>query len=135
MNQFKDIILLKKVEEILEHKLSSKDLNDKVDFLIETMSKCPSPVTRHEAAFTLVSLYLKDLIDSNKIIKAYDKCLKNENSIVVQHEIIESLGFISSQESLKIINKYLSHENEDIRDTAILSKKRILLEIDSNNHS
>ena len=53
-----------------------------------------------------------------------EECILNNETDLVRHEAIESLGLLSSFDSKKLISKFLTSSNIDIKQTAEFVLKR-----------
>lgn len=95
-------------------KIKRQNIKSCFKILCNILSKDPSLVIRHEAAFILGSS--KDKRALSPLVKA----IRNDSSNLVRHEAIESLGDlgIRSKRIIELLEQLLKDKNVFIRDTA-----------------
>lgn len=73
---------------------------------------------KHEACFQMAARNMR------RKIPDLEECILNNETDLVRHEAIESLGLLSSFDSKKLISKFLTSSNIDIKQTAEFVLKR-----------
>lgn len=117
---------MKTMEEFLDMAFIDKSIDWPMLF-IQILKTDKSPCVKHEAAFNIGQLFSKFNIDLEKIkdYVAHELCevIENEESLVVKHEILESIGDagFNTLEVRKLLDKYTQHEDYDIANTAEIS--------------
>lgn len=94
------------------------------DFLCNIIEQETNSVIRHEAAF-IIGTHIKFLSCFEDIIaKRLINVVKSEKSIVLIHEIIEAFGHFKSNVAIDFLQEMYTCENQDIKDTVIISLGR-----------
>ncbi len=83
---------------------------------------------KHEACFQIAARNMR------RKIPALEECILNNETDLVRHEAIESLGLLSSFDSKKLISKFLTSSNIDIKQTAEFVLKRFERLTDTMNN-
>lgn len=113
--------------EILEKFYHNIDNEKDILFLLDVLNNDSDPCVRHEVAAQLfraaekkpnLLVNLKQIVINTLLEKAH-----NDESIVVKHECIEALGYITDADSLKFIHRLCNDENIDISTTANIAYK------------
>ena len=87
------------------------DMNDEraVPALAETLKIDPSPLVRHEAAFSMGQLEFKSAVP------ALMEAMANDESVLVRHESAVALGSIGEETARQGLVDRLSDPDEDVR--------------------
>ena len=119
------------MEEYLEMAFMMTRRDESIDWamlFIQILKTDKSPCVKHEAAFNIGRLFSKSNNKDLEEIKDYVahelcKVVENEESLVVRHEVIESMGDagFNSLEVRKLLDKYIQNENYDLANTAQIS--------------
>ncbi|MBI2632161.1 HEAT repeat domain-containing protein [Candidatus Pacearchaeota archaeon] len=80
----------------------------------------PSPIVRHECAFSLVETAHPALAGSYLI-----KAIESDNNIFVIHEALLALGTLGKKEFIPFIQKYLKDSRPEIAESAEIAIQRI----------
>ena len=83
--------------------------------LCQVLSDDPSPLTRHEAAFTLGQLGYRSAVPA--LIKA----MLNDKSPIVRHESAVALSSIGDDAALPQLEKAIDDEDEDVSNSALIA--------------
>ena len=95
--------------------------DDVVKIICDAFSD-PSELLKHELAFCLGQM--QNVTALPKLTEVLEDV---EQPIIVRHEAGEAIGAIGLQESLPLLNKYLTHESIVLRQTCELAVNRIKL--------
>lgn len=96
---------------MLEH-IGNEDV---VRPLCEVLKDDPSPLTRHEAAFTLGQL------EYRSSVPALVEAMKNDESPMVRHESAVALSSIGDDSVLPELNKAIDDKDEDVANSALIA--------------
>ena len=83
--------------------------------LCEVLAKDPSPLTRHEAAFTLGQL------GYNSAVPALVEAMLNDVSPIVRHESAVALSSIGDDRVVGDLKKAIEDKDEDVRNSALIA--------------
>ena len=75
--------------------------NDSLDTIFDVMRDDPCELVRHEAAFVLGEMA------SDRAKKELRNAFNRDDSLVVKHECLMSLGTIGREEDLEFVEKYI----------------------------
>lgn len=102
------------------------DSNNSIEILAYSLQNDPSPIVRHEAAYTLGE-------KQNKLcIEPLIQAIKNDSHKIVVHEAmlaLANLGAINYPESQTTILGQLHYPDEDVVDTAEIALQRLQMKI------
>ncbi len=94
---------------------------------IEAMAQCmftdPSPIVRHEAAFSLGETAAPKIAGPHLV-----KAIETDKSSFVVHEALMALGTLGDKSFIPFIQKYLDHEDPDIAESAEIALQRLEME-------
>ncbi len=80
----------------------------------------PSPIVRHECAFSLGETGHPDKAASYLI-----QAIQTDQHVFVVHEALLALGTLGDQTFIPFITKYLTHKNKDIAESAEIALERL----------
>lgn len=86
-----------------------------VPSLCEVLKHDPSPLTRHEAAFTMGQLGYRSAVPA--LIEA----MLNDDSPIVRHESAVALSSIGDDRALPEIEKAIADKDEDVSNSALIA--------------
>jgi HEAT repeat protein len=86
-----------------------------VQVLCRVLKDDPSPLTRHEAAFTLGQLGYRSAVPT--LIQA----MQNDKSPIVRHESAVALSSIGDDEALPGLEKAIGDHDEDVSNSALIA--------------
>ena len=93
--------------------------------LLEILAKHPNMMVRHEVAFVLLELEERNPVlmkmMRKDIIKVLSRRVKCDKSVVVKHEVLETLGYIGDKTCRKLLRRYLKSKNNDIKESALFA--------------
>ena len=98
---------------MLEH-IGNEDI---VKALGQVLRDDPSPLTRHEAAFTLGQLGFRSAVPA--LVEAM---LKDESPIV-RHESAVALSSIGAEDALPELERAINDKNEDVSNSALIASE------------
>ena len=113
LEKSKGLPLLLRVHAVcmLEH-IGNEDV---VHPLCRVLREDPSPLTRHEAAFTLGQLGYRNAVPS--LIEA----MTNDESPIVRHESAVALSSIGDDSALPQLEKAIGDKDEDVSNSALIA--------------
>jgi deoxyhypusine monooxygenase len=113
LDKSKEFPLLLRVHSVcmLEH-IGTEEM---VGPLSEVLSEDESPLTRHEAAFTLGQLGFRSAVP------ALVRAMLHDNSPIVRHESAVALSSIGDDAALPQLKKAIDDEDEDVRNSALIA--------------
>ncbi len=113
LNNFRTLPLLLRVHAVcmLEH-IGNESV---VPALCNVLKEDSSPLTRHEAAFTLGQLGLKSAAP------ALVKAMLEDESPIVRHESAVALSSLGDQNALPQLEKAIADKDEDVRNSALIA--------------
>ena len=80
----------------------------------------PSPIVRHECAFSLGETA------ASKLAGLYlMKAVENDPNVFVKHEALMALGTLGDPSFIPFIKKFLNHPEKDIAESAEIALQRI----------
>ena len=113
LNNSKPLPLLLRVHAVcmLEH------IGDEhvVPALCKVLNEDSSPLTRHEAAFTLGQLGFR------AAAPALVRAMLEDESAIVRHESAVALSSLGDQDSLPQLEKAIADKDEDVRNSALIA--------------
>ena len=114
--------------EALEKFYECAETEGDILFVISILNNDADPCVRHEAAAQLFRLEEKKswLFSGelrNMAIRALLARANYDQSIVVQHELIEALGYLIDREHLSDLEAFMGSDNIDISSTARISAR------------
>jgi deoxyhypusine monooxygenase len=86
-----------------------------VPALCKVLKEDSSPLTRHEAAFTLGQLGLKSAAP------ALVQAMLDDESAIVRHESAVALSSLGDQNALPQLEKAIEDRDEDVRNSALIA--------------
>jgi len=86
-----------------------------VPVLCKVLKEDSSPLTRHEAAFTLGQLGLKS--GAPALVQA----MLDDESAIVRHESAVALSSLGDQNALPQLEKAIADKDEDVRNSALIA--------------
>lgn len=96
-------------------------LNDKnVLALCRGLMTDPSPIVRHEFAFSLGETGRPDLVS-----KYLMKSVEEDGSVFVRHEAILALATLGKEEFIPFVEKFLDDKNLEMRESAEIALMRL----------
>lgn len=115
--------------ENLHNTYTDYEKKELLDILFCIIKFDDNSVVKHEVVFLFGMLhdYLKQFED--EITKELIFVCQHEQSIVLHHEIIETFGHFTNDLAIEFVEKSLTSDNNDILDTAKISKGRQAYEI------
>lgn len=121
--------------ELLEYYAVQAKTVDGVQEILLVFEKDPCPIVRHEAAAQLIRLE-RDRPDivfplRVKIRQALIRGLQDK-SVVVQHEVLESLAYIGDESTLDTLRTAMSDVNTDVSNTAKLAYEILAFRLERN---
>lgn len=113
LNSSEDLPLLLRVHAVcmLEH-IGNEEA---VATLCRVLKSDPSPLTRHEAAFTLGQLGFKSAAPA--LIEA----MRRDESPIVRHESAVALSSLGDQSVIPHLEKAIEDKDEDVRNSALIA--------------
>jgi deoxyhypusine monooxygenase len=96
---------------MLEH-IGSEEM---VESLCMVLAEDTSPLTRHEAAFTLGQLGYRSAVP------ALVEAMLHDESPIVRHESAVALSSIGDDEAIPDLKKAIEDEDEDVRNSALIA--------------
>ena len=93
------------------------------------------PIVRHEAGFFLGQLARFQLIDGEKASMILCDIIDSDPSLVVKHELIESLAYFNYAHVKSLLIRYSKSANIDLKSTAIISLGRFHKRFDESSIS
>lgn len=91
-----------------------------VDALGKALLTDPSPIVRHECAFSLGETGHPD-----KAAPYLMKAIATDKSVFVVHESLLALATLGDQNFIPFIKRYLTHPNADIAESAEIALERL----------
>ena len=115
MKEAKEYPLLLRVHSVcmLEH-IGSEEM---VQPLCEVLREDSSPLTRHEAAFTLGQLGYRSAVP------ALVESMLHDKSAIVRHESAVALSSIGDDSIVPELKKAIADEDEDVRNSALIASE------------
>jgi len=86
-----------------------------VPALCKVLNEDPSPLTRHEAAFTLGQLGFR------AAAPALVRAMLEDESAIVRHESAVALSSLGDQDSLPQLERAIADKDEDVRNSALIA--------------
>jgi deoxyhypusine monooxygenase len=124
MKDYKNIILNLKATQEARIQAAFKLENIADDESLAAMIKClqtdPSPIVRHEAAFSLGETACPKIAGP-----ALVKAIKEDKDIFVRHEALLALGTLDFQEATEFIESLLSDKDHHISESAEIALQRL----------
>jgi HEAT repeat protein len=96
-----------------------KDNQKSLDVIAKCLKEDVCRVVRHEAGFVLGE------IGTDKAVQIMEDSLKTENTNITIHETLFALGTSGNKLSLPIIEKYLTHSDYVVSQSAVIAKERV----------
>lgn len=93
---------------------------DDIRALCKGLEKDPSPVVRHEYAFSLGECAWPEIAGPALI-----KAVENDESIFVIHESLLALATLAKPEFIPFVEKYLHDQRPDIAESAEIALQRL----------
>ena len=113
LKKSKEVPLLLRVHTVcMLEQIGNEDL---VEPLCRVLKEDPSPLTRHEAAFTLGQLGYRSAVP------ALVEAMLNDESPIVRHESSVALSSIGDDSVLPQLEKAIRDRDEDVRNSALIA--------------
>ena len=93
---------------------------ESIDVLGKALVQDPSPIVRHEIAFSL-----GETAHPNSAGKHLMKAIEEDENIFVVHESLLALGTLGKKEFIPFVKKYLNDPRPEISESAEISLQRI----------
>lgn len=124
MLDFTEIILdlTRDQEERIQAAFQLENIADEksIDALAKALEFDPSPIVRHECAFSLGETACPSLAGPPLM-----KAVEQDQNIFVRHEALLALGTLGDQKFIPFIEKFLSAPEEEIKESAQIALQRL----------
>ena len=124
MSKYKDIILdlSKNQEERIQAAFHIENSQNEEDIhaLIKGLKTDPSPIVRHEFAFSLGESGRPDLVAD-----ALMDAVENDKNVFVRHEAILALSTLGKNEFIPFIKRFLNDSNPEMAESAEIALQRV----------
>lgn len=119
-NQVLDLNLTKEERIQAAFHLENATKNENIEKLVKALQTDPSPVVRHEFAFSLGETASMDIA-----APALMKAVEEDENLFVRHEAILALATLGKQEFIPFVKRFLDDPEVEMAESAEIALQRL----------